>query len=250
MASLAAVAHAAFAESLRAGRIGGRYLVDRVLGQGGMGLVVSARYPDLDQLVAIKILLPELAQNAVLSARFLREAKLAARFESPHLVRVFDVGRLDNGAPYMVMELLSGTDLGKALAERGRLPVTEAVDILLQAIAGIAHLHASGVVHRDLKPSNVFLARGRGGTMTVKILDFGVSKEQSDGVTPGLTATDCTLGTPQYMSPEQVKDSKRVDLRSDIWSLGVILYEILAGGLPFSPDGDSAGAQFGAILYT
>lgn len=243
-------AHAVFVESLRARPIGGRYIVEDLLAHGGMGLVVSARNPELDQRVAVKLLLPELAASTVLSARFLREARLAAQVESPHLVRVFDVGRLESGVPYMVMELLAGTDLAKALAERGALPVTDAVDIVLQAIAGIAHIHASGIVHRDLKPSNVFLSRGRGGTMTVKILDFGISKQSSQEAGPGLTATDTMLGTPQYMSPEQINEARSVDARSDVWSLGVILYESLVNKLPFIPTGDTAGALFGAILYT
>jgi len=239
------------AESLIGQRIGGRYVVEKLLGRGGMGIVLGGSHPELDLKVAIKVLLPELAENASLCARFLREARVAAKLESPHLVRVFDIGRLDSGAPYMVMELLSGRDLGDELKDRGALSIAGAIDYFLQALAGIAVAHGQGVVHRDLKPSNLFLCQA-GGVRTVKVLDFGISKphEESDASSP-LTATGSLLGTPQYMSPEQIKQSKGVDTRADIWSLGVILYELTTGSLPFAPgEGDGIGAMFGLILHT
>ncbi len=240
----------AFVTSLMGERIAGRYLVDRLLGHGGMGMVAAARYPELAQDVAIKFMYPEHASDATLTARFLREARLAAQVKSPHFVRVYDIGNLESGVPYLVMERLAGWDLSQELAARGALPVEEAVDFVLQATVGIAEVHALGVVHRDLKPSNLFLAEAA-GTRTLKVLDFGVSKEKS-GASPagaGLTSTNNFIGTPQYMSPEQIRNSKDVDYRSDIWALGVILYELLTANVPFSPPGGGAGELFGMILY-
>jgi eukaryotic-like serine/threonine-protein kinase len=237
-----------FINSLIGMKIAGRYEVTRILGEGGMGVVAEGRYAELDQNVAIKFMFPELVSNEVLSARFQREAKLAARIQSPHIVRVSDVGRLPNGVPYLVMDLLVGKDLGALLDERGPLSVDRAVDYVLQACAGIAALHALGVVHRDLKPSNLFLA-DVSGVPTVKVLDFGISK---DAMAPAaaLTSTETQLGTPMYMSPEQIRASKNVDVRSDVWSLGVILYELLTGVLPFERSGHSVGELFAVILMT
>jgi serine/threonine-protein kinase len=229
-------------------KIADRYEVTRILGEGGMGVVAEARHTELEQRVAIKFMFPEFLSNEVLSARFAREAKLAARVQSPHIVRVSDVGRLPSGIPYLVMDLLEGRDLGDELDEKGVLSVERAVEYILQACAGIAALHALGVVHRDLKPSNLFVA-DVAGVSTVKVLDFGISK---DVTTPAadLTSTETQLGTPMYMSPEQIKASKSVDVRSDIWSLGVILYELLTGTLPFERTGHSIGELFAVILMT
>jgi serine/threonine-protein kinase len=237
-----------FVDSLIGERIGGRYVVERVLRAGGMGVVAAARYPELEQDVAIKFMRPELAANPVLSARFLREARLAARVKSPHFVHIFDFGRLDSGVPYLVMEMLHGCDLREELENRGPLPVEEAVDAILQAAVAIAELHALGIVHRDLKPSNLFIAQS-GGRRTIKVLDFGVSKEAAQDKSE-LTLTGSMIGTPQYMSPEQIRESRTVDLRSDVWSLGVILYEMLTTMTPFGNGTEAAGEVCGMILYT
>jgi serine/threonine-protein kinase len=233
-----------FIDSLRRTRIGGRYVVERVLGTGGMGLVAAARYPELDQQVAIKFMRKELAADATLSARFLREARLAARAKSPHFVRVFDFGRLNSGVPYLVMEMLRGRDLGAELALRGPLPLEEAVDYVLQAMTGLAEIHALGVVHRDLKPANLFLAEAA-GTRTIKVLDLGISKESAVGLTSSLHL----VGTPHYMSPEQIRESKSVDRRCDVWALGVSLHELLTKSVPLGEGCAAAGEVFGCILH-
>jgi serine/threonine-protein kinase len=239
--------HAELVRSLLGATVGERYVIERLLGRGGMGLVLEARHRELEQKVAIKVILPEYAANNVVAARFMREAKLAARVTGRHLVRVFDVGRLASGMPYLVMELLSGNDLEAEVARRGPLPVEEAVDYIVQAALGLAELHTQGVVHRDLKPSNLFISNAD-GERTIKILDFGISKEASGHVGP-LTGTDAAIGTPSYMSPEQIKAAKDVDARSDIWSLGVILAELLTQRLPFPSEGVSVGELFGIILF-
>jgi serine/threonine-protein kinase len=230
-------------------RIGGRYVVEKVLGSGGMGVVATAKYPELHQKVAIKFLRPEHASNAILNARFVREARLAARVKSEHFVRVFDIGKLPTGVPYLVMELLTGKDLADELVEHGPMQVETALEWVLQSMVGLAEIHALGVVHRDLKPSNLFISEAAGKRM-VKVLDFGISKESSktDSGAP-LTSTDNLLGTPQYMSPEQVRASKDVDARSDIWAVGVILYELLTGRRPFVSDENATGELFAKVLY-
>ncbi|MFO0738044.1 MAG: protein kinase [Labilithrix sp.] len=238
-----------FVDSLKGMRIGGRYVVEKVLGSGGMGVVATARYPELQQRVAIKFLRPEHASNAILNARFMREARLAARVKSEHFVRVFDIGKLPNGVPYLVMELLTGHDLADELIAHGAMEVEAGLEWVLQALVGLAEIHALGVVHRDLKPSNLFISEAAGKRM-VKVLDFGISKEnaKSDSGAP-LTSTDNLLGTPQYMSPEQVRASKDVDARSDIWSVGVILYELLTARRPFTSDENATGELFAKVLY-
>ncbi len=238
----------AFVDSLIGSRIAGRYVIDRQLGTGGMGIVAAGRYPELGQRVAVKFLRPEHADDRVLKERFLREARVAAKVKSPHFVRVFDVGTLDSGVPYLVMEMLTGKDLADELRARGPFSVEEAVDAILQACAGIAELHGLGVVHRDLKPSNLFVTEGA-GTRTIKVLDFGISKEKVSDANKPLTATDNVLGTPQYMSPEQIKASKDVDERTDVWALGVILYELLTQKLPFVAEGPGIGELFARVLY-
>lgn len=240
--------HEAFARSLVGMRIGGRYVVDSVLGKGGMGLVVSAHYADLEQKVAIKVMFPEHAASATHAKRFLREAKVAAKLRSPNLVRVTDIGNLESGIPYLVMELLAGHDLDRELATRGALPVEDAVAYVLEAATGLAELHALGIVHRDLKPGNLFLAETASGR-EIKILDYGISKEATLSGS-SLTMTDTLIGTPSHMSPEQIKTPKEVDTRSDIWSLGVILYELLAYKLPFDLEGSTVGELFGLVLFS
>ena len=239
--------HAELVRSLIGATVGERYVIERLIGRGGMGLVLEARHRELEQKVAIKVILPEFSANNVVAARFMREAKLAARVTGRHLVRVFDVGRLASGMPYLVMELLSGNDLDAEVAQRGPLPVEEAVDYIVQAALGLAELHTQGVVHRDLKPSNLFISNAD-GERTIKVLDFGISKE-APGQVGVLTGTDAAIGTPSYMSPEQIKTAKDVDARSDIWSLGVILAELLTQRLPFPSEGVSVGELFGIILF-
>ncbi|HKO49804.1 MAG TPA: protein kinase [Polyangiaceae bacterium] len=219
--------------------LAGKYRVDKVLGIGGMGVVVAAHHIQLDDRVAIKFLLPETLGNADAVMRFAREARAAVKIKSEHVARVTDVGTLENGAPYMVMEYLEGGDLSAWLTERGRLPVEQAVDLLLQACEAIAEAHAIGIVHRDLKPANLFVARLPGGVQSVKVLDFGISKLtgfSASGGESSATKTSALLGSPLYMSPEQMRSSKDVDARGDIWALGVILYELLAGAAPFIAD--------------
>jgi serine/threonine-protein kinase len=239
--------HAELIRSLIGTTVGGRYVVERLLGRGGMGLVLEARHRELEQKVAIKVILPEFSANSVVAARFMREAKVAARVSGRHLVRVFDVGKLDSGMPYLAMELLSGNDLDAEVSRRGALPIEEAIDYMVQAALGLAELHTQGIVHRDLKPSNLFISTAD-GERTIKILDFGISKE-APGQVGALTGTDTAIGTPSYMSPEQIKTPKEVDPRSDIWSLGVILAELLTTKLPFPSESASVGELFGIILF-
>jgi serine/threonine protein kinase len=217
--------------------VGGKFVVERVLGIGGMGVVVAARHQQLGQQVAIKFLRRSAADSAESVNRFLREARSAVALQSAHVVRVMDVGTLDDGLPFMVMEYLSGTDLGHVLDVRTVLPVEEAVDYLLQALEAIAEAHSLGIVHRDLKPSNLFLTLRPDGSPLVKVLDFGISKAIDGGADQvSLTSTAMVLGSPLYMSPEQVRSTKNVDTRTDVWALGVILYELIAGAPPFEAE--------------
>jgi serine/threonine-protein kinase len=212
--------------------LGGKYLVEGILGQGGMGIVVAARHIELDQRVAIKCLLAHAQAVPEIVERFTREARAAAKIHGEHVARVIDVGRFDDGTPFMVMEHLKGRDLADELANKGSLPVTEAVRYLLETCEALVQAHALRIVHRDLKPSNLFLAEQPGRRAIVKVLDFGISKviDPSGGA---LTKTASVMGTPYYMSPEQLLSSKSVDERSDIWALGIILYELLVGRPPF-----------------
>ncbi|MEO8700367.1 MAG: serine/threonine-protein kinase, partial [Kofleriaceae bacterium] len=212
--------------------VGGKYQIDRVMGRGGMGVVVAARNLVLQQKVALKFLLDEAAREPSVVARFVREAQASAQLRGEHVCRVSDVGELDDGAPYMVMELLDGQDLASVLASHGPLPVSLAVDYVMQACQGIAEAHALGLIHRDLKPANLFVTQRTDGSALVKVLDFGIAKSQTE-VGAHLTQTMAVLGSPGYMSPEQLRASRDVDVRSDIWSLGVILYELISGERPF-----------------
>jgi eukaryotic-like serine/threonine-protein kinase len=225
--------------------IAGKYRVERVLGAGGMAFVVAALHEELDQLVAIKLLRPELQRYEVAAARFLREARAAARIQSDHVARVFDVGSTESGQAYMVMEYLEGTNLEELLADRRRLPIEEAVDHMLEALEAVAQAHAIGIVHRDLKPANLFLARRRDGSERIKILDFGISKATERASAKMLTSPNTVLGSPQYMSPEQALTPTDVDLRTDLWSLGVILHELIAGWPPF--EGDTPASMLASI---
>ncbi len=210
-----------------------KYRVERVLGQGGMGYVVEARHITLDERVALKFLLPEYAKHPEASARFLREARAAVKIKSEHVARVSDVGTLDSGAPYMVMEYLDGADLAQTLQRSGVLQVDDALDYILQASEAIAEAHTHGIVHRDLKPANLFLAKRPDGSPLVKVLDFGISKVMGGGGDHALTKTTAAMGSALYMSPEQMQETRGVDQRTDVYSMGIALFELLAGRQPF-----------------
>jgi len=210
-----------------------KYRVERVIGVGAMGVVVAARHVTLEQIVAIKFLVEHRFGSREESiARFLGEARAAARIESDHVCRVSDVGMLPSGVPYMIMEHLDGNDLEEEIVSRGQLELVESVDYVLQALDAIAAAHQLGIVHRDLKPANLFLARRPDGSRRVKVLDFGISKADAEGK-KRFTRETKSLGTPAYMPPEQVKDPMNVDHRADIWALGAILYEIITGQMAF-----------------
>jgi len=220
--------------------LAGKYRVERVIGKGGMGLVLAAEHVELRERVALKLMLPEAMESAQAVARFLREARAAAKIKGEHVTRVLDVGKLESGAPYIVMEYLDGRDLGDLLADEGAMPVEDAVECVLQACEAIAEAHAIGIVHRDLKPSNLFLTQRPDGSPSVKVLDFGISKqlpndkggEEAQDV--AVTRTRQVLGSPLYMSPEQLTSARSVGPPSDIWSLGAILFELVSGAPPFS----------------
>lgn len=214
--------------------VAGRYRVERLLGRGGMGVVVSAHHLQLDEKVALKLLLPAALQDAEAVERFMREARATVKIKSEHVARVLDVGQIENGSPYMVMEYLDGSDLRHWLKQRGALSVEQAVDFVMQASEAIAEAHSLGIIHRDLKPANLFCIRRPDGQLSIKVLDFGVSKMTTPGADGhDMTSTTAVVGTPSYMSPEQLQSSRGVDVRTDIWSLGVILFELLTQRLPF-----------------
>jgi len=221
--------------------LAGKYRVEQVLGAGGMGYVVAAMHEQLGQRVAVKLLVPELCENEDSVTRFLREARAAVKIHSEHVARVLDVGELTNGSPYMVMEFLSGRDLAEELDLPGQLEVQVAIDYVLQASEAVAEAHSLNLIHRDLKPANLFLTHRPDGSPLVKVLDFGISKainvdDSALEPAPSLTATHSLLGSPAYMSPEQIRRPKSVDIRTDIWSLGSILFELLARDPPFNAD--------------
>ena len=225
--------------------LAGKYRVERVLGIGGVGLVVAAHDMHLDQTVALKFLLPEALKNADAVARFVREARAARKIRSEHVASVFDVSTLPNGAPYIVMEYLEGADLARWLAERGPLPIELAVEFVLHAAIAVAEAHALGIVHRDLKPANLFCVRRSDGQLSIKVLDFGISKiagrEGAVSGSPaaqghGATHSSAVMGSPHYMSPEQMRSSKDVDAQTDIWALGVTLFELVTGRPPFQAE--------------
>src|SRR5215831_21397407 len=201
-----------------------KYRVLEGLGAGGMGVVLLVEHMELGQRMAIKMMRPDAVGDVGAVTRFLREARAAAGLESEHVVRIFDVGTLESGVPYMVMELLRGEDLSRVLHANGPLPISEAVDYVLQACHAIAEAHGLGIVHRDLKPSNLFLTRRSDGSPLIKVLDFGVSKIAAAEGRNDLTCSNAVLGSPVYMSPEQAKNARSVDARADVWSLGVILH--------------------------
>ncbi len=214
--------------------LAGKYRIERVLGQGGMGVVVSAVHEALEERVALKFLLPEALQNKEAVARFTREARAAVKIRSEYVARVSDVGTLESGSPYMVMEYLQGSDLSQYLERVGPLPVEEAIEYVLQCCEALAEAHSLGIVHRDLKPANLFRIIRPDGTPAVKLLDFGISKvtvaDQS------MTQTSSMMGSPLYMAPEQMTSAKHVDARADIWAVGIIMHELLTARVPFGGD--------------
>jgi serine/threonine-protein kinase len=216
-----------------------KYRIENVIGVGGMGVVVSAMHLELEKRVALKFLLPQAQASDELIGRFMREAKASVKLKGIHVAQTLDVGRMDDGRAYIVMEYLDGRDLGQEIkAHKGEcFPVQESVGWILQACEGLAEAHALGIVHRDLKPANLFLSR-TDTSHVVKVLDFGISKSinptSSDMLS--LTKTEMLLGSPLYMAPEQMRSSKYVDERSDIWSLGAVAYELLSGHVPFEAD--------------
>ncbi len=227
--------------------LAGKYRVERVLGQGGMGIVVKATHLQLEQPVALKFLQPRGMENPAIVARFAREAKALAKLKSDHVAHVTDVGNLESGAPYIVMEYLDGEDLSSLLERRGPLPIDEAVGYVLQACEGMAEAHEARIVHRDLKPANLFLAAsGDGSAPVVKVLDFGIAKALDDDTAGALTKTSSVFGSAYYMAPEQMRNAKACDERTDVWALGVILYELLTGRVPF--EGESVHQVVAAVL--
>lgn len=218
--------------------IAGKYQLERVLGRGGAGIVVRARNLDLDEPVALKFLRPEVAELPEVVARFAREAKSAVSIKNEHVCKVLDVGTLPNGAPYMVMEYLEGLDLYRVMRDRGALPIADAVEYILQVCEALSLAHARGIVHRDVKPENIFLLEPAEGLPYVKVLDFGISKAAlTAGVSQdSIIKTASLLGTPAYMSPEQIRATGSVDARTDIWALGIVLYEILTAKAAFSAE--------------
>jgi serine/threonine-protein kinase len=200
-----------------------------------MGIVVAVHHLHLDQQFAVKLMLPDMLGSEEAVARFVREARAAAKIKSDHVVRVFDVDSLANGAPYLVMELLEGKDVANILRDEGPFSVENAVDLVVETCEVVAAAHALGIVHRDLKPGNLFATRGPDGRTSIKVLDFGISKVTTPGTAPGLdmTKTAASMGSPLYMSPEQTQSARDVDGRTDIWAIGVILFELLVGRVPF-----------------
>jgi eukaryotic-like serine/threonine-protein kinase len=229
--------------------LAGKYVVERRIGEGGMGVVVAARHLQLGQTVAIKLLALAADERPDAVERFLAEAKAAARLRSEHVARVMDAGVDERGRHYIVMEYLQGSDLGRVLQDGGPLSVEDAAGYLLQACEGIAEAHASGIVHRDLKPENLFVTRRIDGSPLIKVLDFGISKSVAATDARGqfsATPRGAMMGSPLYMSPEQMRAPSAIDARSDVWALGVILYELLTNRAPFV--GDELPAVIAAVL--
>ena len=209
----------------------GKYRVESLIGAGGMGYVLKAHHLELDQPVAIKCLLPELLNREDQVQRFSREARACSKLRGPHVARVMDVGRLPDNSPIIVMEYLEGADLGAIIKAHGAQDPAMAVDMLLQACEGLAEAHGAGIIHRDVKSSNFFIVQPPNQPPLLKVLDFGIATAPAG--TSDLTGDTTVMGTPDYMAPEQMRSTKDVDQRSDIWSLGVVLYELLDGTRPF-----------------
>jgi serine/threonine-protein kinase len=211
-----------------------RYKLVRHIGEGGMGAVYATDQAQDGVVLAVKILKPEFISDAQVLARFLEEGRTCQRLIHPNIVRVFDAAQAEDGSPYIVMELLDGVPLSAYTKNGGRVPLAQAVTVMQGILAGLAGAHAQGVVHRDLKPENVFLSRDAAGQFHVKLVDFGIAKVMDAAGGMGKkTQTGMLLGTPAYMSPEQIKSAKDVDARSDLWSAAIMLYEMLTGRVAF-----------------
>ena len=223
---------------VRAGEIlEGKFRVERIIGEGAMGLVVEATHLDLEERVALKFLRREALARPEIASRFAREARAAAKIKDDHVARVYDVGGTDDGTPFIVMEFLEGMDLEVVLSKQGPLAIAEAAEHIIQACEGLTAAHTRGIVHRDIKPANLFCV-DRPGSRAIKLLDFGISKagirSDFDSIDLASASTTQIMGSPHYMSPEQIRSTKDVDPRADIWSLGVVLYELVTGQTPFT----------------
>src|SRR5262245_13577535 len=212
--------------------VAGKYRIDRVLGRGGMGAVFSATNATIGKRVALKFLTREAARDKSATERFQREAEAAGVIESEHIVHVFDSGTTEEGLPFLVMELLTGEDLRTRLQREGMLSVPQAVEIATQVLRGLVRAHAAGIIHRDLKPDNVFLCRRDDGSVLSKIVDFGISKLSHGRAAKTLTRRGTVLGTAYYMAPEQATAAEGVDHRADLYGVGTLLFEMLAGRPP------------------
>ena len=226
--------------------VGGKYRVEGIIGEGGMGVVLYAIHLDLDRPVAIKLVRADLAERDEVVSRMLHEARAAANIRSEHVARVLDVGRLDSGAPYIVMEYLEGCDLCTLLEHHGRLASDLATDFIIQACEALAEAHSLNIVHRDLKPENLFLTTSADGEPIIKVLDFGISKELGRPEPRAVTNPSSAIGSPHYMAPEQMRALQSVDSRADIWALGAILFELVAGRAPF--DAENLAAVCAAVV--
>jgi serine/threonine protein kinase len=227
--------------------IDGKFVISELIGNGGSGVVLAAHHRSLGRLVAIKFMHPEDAASPDLVTRFLREARATSQLRSEHVVGIIDVGTLPSGIPYFVMEHLTGTDLATRLSEQGPFTIDEVLDYVLQALEAIAEAHRHGIVHRDLKPANILLTTREDDSDFIKVLDFGTSKLRSTELTLDRmqTRSGTLLGSPLYMAPEQIRNPSDADARSDIWSIGVVMHELLTGHAPFG--GKFLGEIMGAI---
>jgi serine/threonine-protein kinase len=219
------------------GTVADKYRIEQLLGEGGMGFVFEATHLQLGHRVALKVLNSAVMADREVVERFLREGRALARLSGEHIARVSDVGTLPTGEPYMVMEFLEGRDLARELSARGPMPLVEVIEYMAQTCEALAEAHVRGIVHRDLKPANLFLTQKLDGEACIKVLDFGISKftqEEGELDSENITVTSSLVGTPKYMSPEQIQDSRNVDSRTDIWGLGTIFYELLTQTRPFA----------------
>src|SRR5918993_3263688 len=221
--------------------LAGKYRIDERLSEGGMGCVYRATHVLMEKALAVKVLHPALAADDNIVARFTREARAASRISHPHAITVTDFGEAENGVVFLVMEYLRGRTLKEVIRSDGPMPLRRAAEIVRQVAGALEAAHNEGVVHRDLKSDNIMLEETPGGDWA-KVLDFGIAKikETAEGQDPALTAPNLIIGTPQYMSPEQCSQASEIDSRSDIYSLGVIIYELLAGHAPFTGDSPTA----------
>src|SRR6478752_6296555 len=228
-------------ELVREGEVlAGKYRVERIPGRNGLGVLVQVRHMELGQEVTLKFLVPDACVYPEFVQRFIREARSAVKIQGEHVARVTDVGRLESGAPYMVREYLRGPDLAEVLKVRGPLPISEAVDYIIQACEGVAEGHALGVVHRNLRPTSLVVARRSDGTALVKVFDFAAS--ESLHVNPfteravSLVGTSAIMASLPYLAPEQIRDPHDVDFRADVYSMGAVLFELLTGAPVYAAD--------------